>query len=585
MSLSLVKADSLLAIDVGTVNTRVSLFDVVDARYRYLGSGIAPTTVYAPFNDIREGIHQAIENLQAITGRVLIGEDAQLIIPEQIDGSGVDLVAATVSATEPMKVLVAGLLEDISVESAARLANSLSSIVLKRFGLNDHLTTEERLNAIIQLKPDLILVAGGTEQGAENATLKMLETIGLASYLLGDDQRPHILFIGNSKLHEKIKQTPVIGQTIRFAPNIRPALDSEQLQPALVELVDIFRTIQQNRMPGFANLVQWTKGATIPASFGWERIIRLLSKVYDAHKGVLGVDIGVSGTCLAAGFGGDTRVAVYPDLGMRSAHPAPLESSQINELQQWLIYDFSASEINNLIQTRQVYPASIPMTEAELDFEYAYSTVLLQKSIRQFLPSIKAISSMGEMDCLPAVEPIIASGSVLTNPSQLARSAMTLINGLQPTRITTLILDQHHLVKVLGAAAAVNSVLAIQAMDFGTLLNLASVIAPVGHAKPGTVILKVKMTYEDGREQKLDVRYGQFICLPLAIGQTMQMQLQPLHKFDIGMGGDGIGGKVRLNGSALGVIIDARGRPLRLPQDKEKRRELHKRWLLTLEKR
>jgi hypothetical protein len=65
----------------------------------------------------------------------------------------------------------------------------------------------------------------------------------------------------------------------------------------------------------------------------------------------------------------------------------------------------------------------------------------------------------------------------------------------------------------------------------------------------------------------------------------MQMQLQPLHKFDIGMGGEGVGGKVRLNGSALGVIIDARGRPLRLPQDREKRRELHKRWMLALEKR
>ena len=585
MSLSLVKSESLLAIDVGTVNTRVSLFDVVDARYRYLGSGIAPTTINAPFNDIREGINQAIENLQTITGRILLGDDAQIIIPEQVDGSGVDLVAATVSASTPLNIIVAGLLEDVSVESAVRLANSIPSVIQKKFGLNDHLSAEERLNSIVQLRPDLILVAGGTDQGAESSVLKMLETIGLASFLLPDDQRPLILFMGNTKLHEKIKQIPVIGQTIRFAPNIRPALDTEQMQPARVELMDAFRTIQQGKLPGFSNLIEWTKGATIPASFGWERVIRLLSKVYESHKGVLGADIGVSGICLAAGFGGETQVAAFPQYGLGNPNQHQFDADFIDDIQKWLMFDFSVPEIKNLIQTRRIYPASLPLTEAELDFEYAYSTVALQHSIQQFLQSLHSITHIGESECLPAVEPIIISGSVLTNSSHLARSAMTILNGLQPTRITTLILDQHHLVKVLGAAAAVNPVLAIQAMDFGTLLNLASVIAPVGRAKAGTVILKAKINYEDGREQKLDVRYGQFICLPLPIGQSMQMQLQPLHKFDIGMGGEGVGGKVRLNGSALGVIIDARGRPLRLPQDREKRRELHKRWMLALEKR
>ncbi|MEJ2013259.1 MAG: hypothetical protein P8X64_13670 [Anaerolineales bacterium] len=32
-------ADTLLAIDVGTVNTRASLFDVVDGRYRLIATG------------------------------------------------------------------------------------------------------------------------------------------------------------------------------------------------------------------------------------------------------------------------------------------------------------------------------------------------------------------------------------------------------------------------------------------------------------------------------------------------------------------------------------------------------------------
>ncbi len=581
MSVSLVKADSLLAIDVGTINTRVSLFDVVDARYRYLGSGVAPTTINAPFNDINEGINQAIESLQVITGRVLLTEEAQLITPEKVDGSGVDLVAATISAYAPVKVIVSGLLEDISTESAFRLARSISSIILERFGLNDHLTSQERLNSIIQSQPDLVIVAGGSERGAENAVLKIIDTVGLACYLLPENHQPKVLFVGNSQLSEKLKQTPLIGQTIRIAPNIHPTIDVEQLQPAQGELIEVFRSIQTREIGGFSLLDTWTKGTTIPASFGWERVVRLLSTIYDSQKGVLGVDVSTSGICLAAGFGGETRLAVYPEFGL--IHP--FNNLNINEIKKWLIHDLSSTEIQDRLQNRALYPAAIPMTAEDLDLEQANAVVQLQNSLQQFLPQISSIAKTKEPDWLPGVEPIIVSGSIFTNSNNLAQTGLTILNGVQPTGITTLVLDQHHLIKVLGAAAAVNPVLAIQAMDFGTLLNLASVITPLGHAKPGTLILKAKINYADGREQKLDVRYGQLICLLLAPGQAMEMHLQPFHKFDIGMGGEGVGGKVRLNGSALGVIIDARGRPLHFPQDMNKRRELNQRWLLTLEKR
>jgi hypothetical protein len=39
---------------------------------------------------------------------------------------------------------------------------------------------------------------------------------------------------------------------------------------------------------------------------------------------------------------------------------------------------------------------------------------------------------------------------------------------------------------------------------------------------------------------------------------------------------------VRVVGGALGVVIDARGRPLRIPEDIGRRRDLFKKWLWTL---
>jgi sugar (pentulose or hexulose) kinase len=60
MSSSVISADSLITLDVGTTATRAHLFDVVNGRYRYIASGIAQTTITPPFNDLREGILDAL---------------------------------------------------------------------------------------------------------------------------------------------------------------------------------------------------------------------------------------------------------------------------------------------------------------------------------------------------------------------------------------------------------------------------------------------------------------------------------------------------------------------------------------------
>jgi hypothetical protein len=156
MTPSLVEAESLLAIDVGSVTTRAILFDVVDGRYRYLGSGTTPSTANAPYHDVVEGVHSALTRLQTVTGRVLLGGDERLIMPSRDDGSGVDAVAATLSAGPPLKMVAMGLLEDVSLESARKLATTTYTRVLETISLNDRRKPEERIGAILRLRPDLI---------------------------------------------------------------------------------------------------------------------------------------------------------------------------------------------------------------------------------------------------------------------------------------------------------------------------------------------------------------------------------------------------------------------------------------------
>ena len=84
---SVVDAESLLAIDIGSVNTRALLFDVVDGQYHFLAAGMASSTWGAPFFDVGEGVHNALTRLFEITSRPMVGPDSRLLIPTQQDGS------------------------------------------------------------------------------------------------------------------------------------------------------------------------------------------------------------------------------------------------------------------------------------------------------------------------------------------------------------------------------------------------------------------------------------------------------------------------------------------------------------------
>ncbi|MFU8771751.1 MAG: hypothetical protein ACNA8H_04940, partial [Anaerolineales bacterium] len=98
MTTSTVYSESLLVIDVDDDITRTILFDVVGGLYRFVSAGTSTTTLLRPSADIGEGIFSAIEQLQSLTGRSLLGPDDNLIMPSQEDGSGVDKLAITFSA-------------------------------------------------------------------------------------------------------------------------------------------------------------------------------------------------------------------------------------------------------------------------------------------------------------------------------------------------------------------------------------------------------------------------------------------------------------------------------------------------------
>lgn len=573
---------SLLAIDVGEIHTRAVLFDVVEGRYRFLAFGSAPTSAAAPYHHIGEGIRKALDQLEEITGRTLVGVDERLVMPERQDGSGVDTFVATMSAGPPLKVLGVGLLEDVSLESVQRLATTAYARVVETLSLNDRRKPEGRLDAILSTRPDVIIISGGTEDGASYSVLRLVDAVGLACTRMPKDQRPHVLYAGNGKLVEDVKTRLKSVTNLYVAPNLRPNLDFEQIAPSRIRFADIFRSVRARQIHGVKELDSWTGKRLAPTATAFGRIIQFLSKVYDPAKGVLGVDVGASATTIAAAFAGDLTLGVYPQFGLGGGLLELLKDVPVKQIARWLPVEVSDEYLIDYIYNKSINPGSLPVTPEDLAIELALTRQVIRSGLALTTANFpKSIQRSGESQW-PMFEPILAAGSALTQAPSPAHSLLTLLDALQPVGVTTMVLDQSNLTAPLGAVARLNPAMVVQVLESSAYLSLATVISPAAHVRPGTPILRLRVTYESGDETSFEIKQGTLESLPLPMGQSARLRMQPLHRADVGMGGPGRGGSVRVVGGTLGVVIDARGRPLHLSEDAGRRRELYKKWLWTL---
>src|SRR5215211_7618515 len=351
MPASLVQNESVLAIDVGATTTRAVLFDVVEGQYRFVASGQAPSTAEMPFKDVGIGVREAITHLQNVTGTTLLGaQDHNLIAPSQPDGSGVDAVVATVSAGPVVKTVVVGLLSDVSLESARRLAESTYSRIVEKLDLSDQRRPDQQMDSIVRLRPDLVLLAGGTDGGASRSIQKMLEAVGLACYLMPIEKRPMVLYAGNQKLANDVQE--MLGGhagKLQISFNVRPSLETEDLDPGRHELALLMTKLRQRQIKGVEELNLWTAGNLLPTAYAQGRIIRFLSKLYESTRGLLCVNVGASATSVAAGFSGDLTLGVYPQYGLGENLAGLLQETGIDDIMRWLPLDISASMLREYL--------------------------------------------------------------------------------------------------------------------------------------------------------------------------------------------------------------------------------------------
>ena len=574
------RSGSLLTLDIGSVHSRAALFDLVEGRARFLAAGRSRSTAGAPLFDASEGMRFALDQVEEIAGRVLLAEDGQPMIPSNEQGYGVDFVASTLSIGPPLKTVVVGLLDQVSLASVTNLAKTSYTEIVASISLNTAKGAEEYIDTIQRTRPDMILIAGGTDKGASNSVLRLVNMIGMALYLLPEESRPDVLFAGNISLAKQVYAFLQPLTTVHLAPNIRPELTEERLGPAQSILTDTFRGIHQRRIAGLSDLNQWSRNNLMPTAHALGRVTRFFSKIVpnSGKAGVLGLDVGASSTVVAGAFDGDLRLKVFANLGMGEGLSGVLAGSHLEDVLKWIPDEISPSYVLDYIQNKILYPGTLPTTTQDLYLEQALAREILSRAVQESLASFPKDANRVGQNTLPTFDPIVVSGGVLTNAPSPAQSLLMILDALQPTGIQRILLDINHLVPGLGAASTVVPGLVSQLLlDPTVLVNLGFVISPICQVKAGAAVLRIRVQFQSGHETTINVHQGNIQTVSIPAGQKARVLIDPLNRANIGFG-PGKGTSIQVVGGLFGLVVDARGRPLELPEDPEKRRNLLLKW-------
>jgi len=562
------KTPSFLIAEVGHASTTVALFDVAGDVYRLIARGTTPTTAFAPWQDGIRGVQIAISQIAAATGRKLLMDNGELITPANDEGVGVDFFAATISAAAPLKTIMVGLLDEVSLTSAHHALSQVYATTVDSFNLADTRSEQEQIEAILQHQPDVIFIAGGIDGGKSQRLLNLLETVALSQNLMEGGRKSVIVYAGNNALRENV--TGLLGSQVHVVENVRPSLDVEQTTDAARLLTKLYGELKMAALPGIGSLEEWSGDIEpVPTAQALSQILSYFAHIY--HQRVLTIDVGSETVTVIAADETQTQVAIRSNLGMGRSVMALTE--HLADVSQWLTVEMSQEAVHDFLWHKSLHPQSVPMNEGELYLEQALARVMVQQSVQAAAASWYAPSTTH----LPPFGLLIARGSTLTQVPRAGQTILTLLDALQPSGIFAVASDRYNILPALGMLAHIEPMAVVQTLEGGALLDLGWVIALSGRAQSGQTALTVQMHSERVGKLDLEVESGTIEVLPLAVGEKAELKLQPTRRFDIGFG-PGKGKTITVYGGAVGVVIDARGRGLVLPKDAAARRNIIRQW-------
>ncbi|RMH44631.1 MAG: methylaspartate mutase [Deltaproteobacteria bacterium] len=575
---------SVLATDCGSTTTKAILIEKRGDEYRLVTRGEAPTTVEAPVEDVTRGVVNAVREVQELRGRPLLaGADGDERIRSPQDGdAGVDLYISTSSAGGGLQMMVAGVVLNMTAASAAKAALGAGAIVMDTIATNDRRLPHEKIERIRQLRPDMILMAGGTDGGTEKHVIALAELLAAAQPRprLGSGYDLPVIYAGNVKVRPQIEKMLGGKVALQFVDNVRPVLEEENLGPARDAIHELFMEHVMAQAPGYGKLMQWTHVPIMPTPGAMGLIIQALAQRDGVN--VVGVDIGGATTDVFSVFDGVFNRTVSANLGMSYSVSNVLAEAGIHNIQRWVPFDLDEAALRDRIGNKMIRPTTIPETLEELKIEQAIAREALRLAFvqhKQFAVKLQGVQQertigdafdQGGADTLVdmmALDLLVGSGGVLSHAPRRIQSMLMMIDAFEVEGVTELAVDSIFMMPHLGVLSTVHPAAATEVFEKDCLIRLGTCVAPVGRPRRGQPLCTVELTLPDGSRRSESLGVGQLRFVELGPGEVARAVLTPSRRVDVG-GGPGVRVVRDLRGGVCGLVFDGRGRrPLPVPAD------------------
>lgn len=602
----------IVATDCGSTTTKAILIEWVDGEFRQTIRGEAPTTVEAPLNDVTKGVENATQELEELARlkynnpNIKFMVDGKFVIPRQGD-IGVDAYVSTSSAGGGLQMMVTGVVASMTGESAERAALGAGAIVMDLISSNDKRMNHEKIERIRQLRPDMILMAGGEDGGTVKHVVEMAELVAGADPKprLGSSYKLPVIYAGNKEAQGEIKNTLAEKVDLIVTDNIRPKLEQENLGPARDKIHDLFMEHVMQQAPGYNKLMEWTVGPDhesvpimpTPAAVG--NIMQAIAKAENIE--VVGVDIGGATTDVFSVFTEEFvfNRTVSANLGMSYSISNVLASSGLENILRWVPFDINESELRNMIKNKMIRPTTIPSLLEELVLEQAIAKEALRLAFEQhkeFAVTLKGTQRQRDISeafsqstsgntivNLMTLDLLVGSGGVLSHAPRRHQSVMMMIDAFLPEGITRLAVDSIFMMPHLGVLSEISTKAATEVFKKDCMIYMGTCVAPVGKGKIGKPALYAKLQLPDGTIFEEDIPYGEVRLIPCAEGEIAKATLQTRGGLILDKDKNREL-SVDLHGGVVGIVLDTRGRqPFGLPTDTATRIAMLKKWMRELQ--
>ncbi len=596
---------TILATDCGSTTTKAILVERLAEGFRLVARGEAPTTVEAPVENVTNGVLNALGEIEDQTDRRFV-RDGRVWCPR--DGEqGCDAYVSTSSAGGGLQMVVAGVVTSMSAESAQRAALGAGAIVIDTLAINDGRTRPERIERLRALRPDIVLLAGGTDGGTVRHVAELAELIAAADPQprFGYDFRLPVVYAGNRAARDEVQRILGTRTTLHIADNLRPGFDWENLLSARERIHELFLEHVMKQAPGYDRLMSWTTAPLMPTPAAVGRIMQLIA----ARSGVqiVGVDIGGATTDVFSVFrshpaapGSPTvfNRTVSANLGLSYSICNVVAEAGLENVLRWVPLDLDPRDVRDRIRNKMIRPTTIPQTLDDLLIEQAVCREALRLAFRQhramavglrgvsrrraFADALRQDSGSGSLVDLLGLDLLVGSGGVLSHSPRRVQAALLLIDGLEPEGFTELAVDSIFMMPQLGVLSTLHEEAAVQVFHADCLVRLGWCIAPRGVVRrDGRPCMSVEVRSAAGMA-RYEARTGQMLRVPLGLEQRATVIVAPARGFDVGAG-PGRAVSRELHGGVVGLILDGRGRPLALPQGPAARRQKLAEWNRALD--